>query len=85
MHELAVRLNQEGWCAHEAVVTVGGLVAARLGRIPAVGEELEIEGVRLRVLSGDHRATHRVRVTPPTGGRDPSLADTQGANATDSR
>lgn len=38
-------------------VTLGGLVYNRLGRIPAIGDVIELEGGRLEVLEMDH---HRV-------------------------
>ena len=43
--------------------TVGGLVMAALGRIPAVGDEVEVPGVRIRVDQMAGRRVERVRVT----------------------
>ncbi|HKQ60657.1 MAG TPA: hemolysin family protein, partial [Candidatus Polarisedimenticolaceae bacterium] len=42
--------------------TVGGLVVAAFGRVPAVGESLETHGLWLEVLAADPRRVHRVRV-----------------------
>lgn len=53
---------------HEALHTVGGLVMDSLGRIPQVGDAVEIEGVRLQVEAVDGRSVAQVRVTPSTGG-----------------
>lgn len=46
--------------------TVAGLVVASLGRVPAPGEEFDIEGVRFRILDADRRRVHRVRVELPS-------------------
>lgn len=46
-----------------AYETLGGLVMARLGRIPAVGDEVEVPGVVLRVEAMDGRRVERLRVT----------------------
>ncbi|WP_460468363.1 hemolysin family protein [Calidifontibacter terrae] len=44
--------------------TLGGFVMARMGRVPQVGDEIELAGWRLRVLSMDKRRVDRVRLTP---------------------
>jgi CBS domain containing-hemolysin-like protein len=49
--------------------TVAGLLAAQLGRVPATGEELELEGLRIHILDADRRRVRRARVElagPPT-------------------
>lgn len=43
--------------------TVAGLVLERLGRIPDVGDELEVDGWRLRVLRMDRRRIAELRLT----------------------
>jgi len=48
--------------------TIGGLVMAELGRIPAVGDEVEVPGVRIRVDQMAGRRVERVRVSALTGG-----------------
>jgi putative hemolysin len=45
--------------------TVAGYVMAILGRLPATGDEVEVDGYRLRVTEVDGRRAARVRVTPP--------------------
>ncbi len=45
------------------VATVGGLVIARLGRPPRVGDVIEIGNVRLEVLRTSGRRVDRLRVT----------------------
>ncbi len=42
--------------------TVGGWVLARVGRVPAVGEAFEFDGVAVEVLDAERRRIHRVRV-----------------------
>ncbi|MGP4089831.1 hemolysin family protein [Streptomyces sp. KR55] len=45
--------------------TVAGLVATRLARIPAKGDELDLDGWRLHVLDVEHHRADRVRITEP--------------------
>jgi len=42
--------------------TVGGFLIHRLGRLPAVGDEVEADGLTLRVLSMAGRRVRRLRV-----------------------
>jgi putative hemolysin len=58
---LAIRLDPP---IHAEVATVGGLVMATLGRIPAVGDEVEVVGRRLRVEELDGLRVARVRLLP---------------------
>jgi CBS domain containing-hemolysin-like protein len=44
--------------------TVSGLVMDRLGRVPAVGDAVELDGVRLQVVAMDGHAVSRVRLVP---------------------
>ncbi|MBC9956138.1 hemolysin family protein [Yimella sp. cx-51] len=44
--------------------TVGGFVMEQVGRVPQVGDEIGLDGWRLRVLSMDKRRVDRVRLTP---------------------
>jgi CBS domain containing-hemolysin-like protein len=43
--------------------TVSGLASEWLGRVPAVGEVVEREGIRMQVLAGDDRRVDQVRVS----------------------
>ena len=52
--------------------TIGGYLAARLGRIPRVGESREEDGLRFTVEEGDRRRVLRVRVEPASGGPSPA-------------
>jgi putative hemolysin len=42
--------------------TIGGLVAEWLGRVPAIGESVERDGIRLEVLAANDRRVDRVRI-----------------------
>ncbi len=44
--------------------TVGGLIMASLGRLPATGDEVTTDGITLRVERMDGRRIDRVRATP---------------------
>jgi CBS domain containing-hemolysin-like protein len=41
--------------------TVGGYVLTRLGRVPAVGETFELDGLSVEVLEAERRRIHKVR------------------------
>ncbi len=64
--ELAgLRLDEE---SREGVETLGGLIAAKLGRIPEVGEQVVMGGRTLRVEARDGRRIATVRLLPQTTG-----------------
>ncbi len=42
--------------------TVAGLIVSYLGRVPAPGEEFDIDGMRIRILDADRKRVHRVRI-----------------------
>ncbi|MBL7516338.1 hemolysin family protein, partial [Frankia nepalensis] len=70
----------------DAYQTLGGLMAAALGRIPAAGDTVEIAGVRYTVERMDGRRVDRVRVDPPAAGRSRAAAgpdDPDGAHGQD--
>lgn len=52
-----------------AYETVGGFVMARLGRVPAVGDEVELTGWNVRVVDMDTRRVDRLRFVPRPDGR----------------
>ncbi|HPB73112.1 MAG TPA: transporter associated domain-containing protein, partial [Phycicoccus sp.] len=54
-----------------AYETVGGFVMATLGRVPIVGDVVDIEGWRLRVLDMDGRRVDRLRCEPDGDDGDP--------------
>jgi magnesium and cobalt exporter, CNNM family len=41
--------------------TVGGYVLTRVGRVPAVGETFELDGLHVEVLEAERRRIHKVR------------------------
>ena len=41
--------------------TVGGYVLTRVGRVPAVGERFDLDGMAVEVLEAERRRIHRVR------------------------
>ena len=46
----------------EGYETVGGYLLSHVGRVPAVGETFEIDGLSVEVLEAERRRIHRVRV-----------------------
>ncbi len=42
--------------------TVAGLIMTSLGRVPAPGEEFDLDGLRVRVLEADRKRVHRIRL-----------------------
>jgi CBS domain containing-hemolysin-like protein len=46
----------------EGFETVGGYVLTRVGRVPAVGESFEVDGLVVEVVEAERRRIHRVRV-----------------------
>ena len=57
--EVRERLNVE--VEPEGFETVGGYVLTRVGRVPAVGERFELDGMTVEVLEAERRRIHRVR------------------------
>jgi putative hemolysin len=53
---LGVAIEPEGF------ETVGGYVLTRVGRVPAVGETFELDGLRVEVLEAERRRIHKVRL-----------------------
>jgi putative hemolysin len=55
---LGVRIEREGF------ETVGGYLLTHLGRVPAVGERVDIDGLLMEVLEVERRRIHKVRIMP---------------------
>jgi magnesium and cobalt exporter, CNNM family len=53
---LGVRIEREGF------ETVGGYLLTHLGRVPAVGERVEIDSLIVEVLEVERRRIHKVRI-----------------------
>ncbi|HYK88047.1 MAG TPA: hemolysin family protein [Acidobacteriota bacterium] len=45
--------------------TAAGLIVAFLGRVPAPGEEFDLQGLHIQVLDADRKRVHRIRVQLP--------------------
>jgi CBS domain containing-hemolysin-like protein len=61
VRELADRLRID--VQGEGYETVGGYLLAHCGRVPAVGETFEIDGLQIEVLEAERRRVTRVRVS----------------------
>jgi CBS domain containing-hemolysin-like protein len=53
---LGVQIEREGF------ETVGGFLMTHLGRVPAVGERVDVDGLSVEVLEVDRRRVHKVRI-----------------------
>ena len=53
---LEVKIDREGF------ETVGGFLLARLGRVPAVGETFEMDGLTVQVVEAERRRVTKVRM-----------------------
>jgi putative hemolysin len=64
-----LKLNIEG----QGFETVGGFLLSQLGRVPAVGEKVELDGISVEILETEGRRITRVRISrrepvPANGG-----------------
>lgn len=48
--------------------TVGGYVVERCGRVPALGEQVEVDGFAMKIVQGDERAIRQLRIFRPEDG-----------------
>jgi putative hemolysin len=48
---------------HEGFETVGGFVLSNVGRVPAVGEKFDVDGLAIEVLEAERRRVHKVRIS----------------------
>jgi CBS domain containing-hemolysin-like protein len=71
--EVAQRLGVE--IEREGFETVGGYLLARIGRVPAIAERFEIDGLSVEVLDVERRRINRVRISKIT------MEGTEGAAA----
>lgn len=62
LHELAERLKHEPWPASGEVTTIGGLITARLGRIPLPGQTVEIDDLVLKITESDQRRIQSIEL-----------------------
>jgi CBS domain containing-hemolysin-like protein len=61
IEDMADRLGIE--VEPEGYETVGGFLLAHLGRVPAPGEHVELNGLHVEVLEAERRRVHKVRIT----------------------
>jgi putative hemolysin len=54
---LGVEIEREGF------ETVGGYLLSHLGRVPAVGEKFDIDGLAVEVLDAERRRVNKVRMS----------------------
>jgi CBS domain containing-hemolysin-like protein len=60
IQDMAERLGIE--VEPEGYETVGGFLLAHLGRVPAPGEQVELNGLHVEVLEAERRRVHKVRI-----------------------
>jgi CBS domain containing-hemolysin-like protein len=53
---LGVHIEREGF------ETLGGYLLSHLGRVPAIGEQFELDGLNVEVLEVERRRVHKVRI-----------------------
>jgi len=58
--EIAQRLDVH--IEREGFETVGGYLLSHIGRVPAVGEHFDIDGLNVEVLDADRRRIYKVRI-----------------------
>jgi putative hemolysin len=58
--EIVDRLNVA--IEREGFETVGGYLLSRLGRVPAIGETFEIDGLKIQVVEAERRRIRKVRI-----------------------
>jgi magnesium and cobalt exporter, CNNM family len=51
--------------AREGFETVGGFLLSRIGRVPAVGERFDIDGLNVEVIDAERRRVNQVRISKP--------------------
>jgi CBS domain containing-hemolysin-like protein len=49
--------------AEDNYITIGGLITHHLGRLPEVGEKLQIKGLSLKILEVDQKTIKKLRIT----------------------
>jgi magnesium and cobalt exporter, CNNM family len=57
VQRLKVQIDRQGF------ETVGGYLLSHLGRVPAVGEQMDIDGLHVEVLDVERRRVNKVRIT----------------------
>src|SRR6266404_4987929 len=73
VEEVAQRLGVE--IEREGFETVGGYLLARIGRVPAIGERFEIDGLTVEVLNVERRRINKVRISKSAGAEPAEAAE----------
>jgi CBS domain containing-hemolysin-like protein len=63
---LKVPIEREGF------ETVGGFLLSHIGRVPAVGERFEIDGLTIEVIDAERRRINKVRISRPESRTSPA-------------
>jgi putative hemolysin len=61
VERLKVPIEREGF------ETVGGFLLSHIGRVPAVGERFDIDGLSVEVIDAERRRINKVRISKPEG------------------
>jgi len=72
--EVAQRLDVD--IEREGFETVGGYLLTHLGRVPAVGEQVDVDGLHVEVLDVERRRINKIRIS-----KLPTAEDAEGAEA----
>jgi CBS domain containing-hemolysin-like protein len=59
--EIAQRLNMQ--IERQGFETVGGYLLSHLGRVPAVGERFDMDGLNVEVLDAERRRINKIRIS----------------------
>jgi magnesium and cobalt exporter, CNNM family len=71
--EVAQRLDVD--IEREGFETVGGYLLTHLGRVPAVGEQVDLDGLRVEVLDVERRRINKVRISKLSTAEDAEAAE----------
>ena len=77
--EVVERLNVV--IEREGFETVGGFLLSHIGRVPAVGERFDIDGLSVEVIDAERRRINEVRISKPEG----RLSTTEGTEDTEDK
>ena len=77
MDEVAQRLDVQ--IEREGFETVGGYLLSHLGRVPAVGERFDVDGLSVEVLDAERRRVNKVRIVDSARRPEPVEAEPRGA------
>jgi CBS domain containing-hemolysin-like protein len=77
VQRLGVSIDRKGF------ETVGGFVMAHVGRVPAVGERFEADGLRVEIVDAERRRINKVRICrlPDLKGKESALEGERRASA----